>query len=101
MRKLLFTINCFLLLSIANAQTLVMKADGIKGESDKAKFKDKTELLGFVLEGNSPQSSTAGGGMATGKRVYQPITILKQSGTSSPMLFQHFFMGRFIREITI
>ncbi|MGZ8511715.1 MAG: type VI secretion system tube protein TssD [Chitinophagaceae bacterium] len=101
MRKLFFTTVCLIMLAIAHAQTIVMKVDGIKGESAKAKFIDKTELAGLIMEGNSSQNTAAGGGMATGKRVYQPITILKQSGASSPLLFQNFFMGRAIREIVI
>ena len=102
MRKLLFTISSFILFcTITSAQTIVLKADGIKGESDKAKYKDKTELMGLVIEGSSSQSAPAGGGMATGKRTYQPVTILKQTGASSPIFFQNFFIGRFIREVVI
>ena len=63
--------------SITNSQTIVLKVDGMKGESTKAKFKDKTELLGFVLEGFALQSTSAGGGMATGKRSYQPSAFSK------------------------
>lgn len=87
--------------SIVNAQTIVWKVDGIKGESEKAKFTDKTELLGFVMEGASPQITSGGGGMATGKRTYQPAIVLKQTGASSPLLFQNFFMGKHIKEIII
>jgi len=100
MRKLLFTISSVVLFcSISNAQTIVLKVDGIKGESDKAKFKDKTELLGLVMEGSLSQGTATGGGMAAGKRTYEPIVILKQTGASSPFLFQNFFMGRYIREV--
>lgn len=101
MKKILFTIGCFILFSITNAQTIVLKVDGMKGESTKAKFQDKTELLGFVLEGSTLQSTSAGGGMATGKRSYQPVTILKQTGAISPLLFQNFYSGRHIREVVV
>lgn len=101
MRKLFITAVCLFMLTIAHAQTIMMKVDGIKGESAKAKFTDKTELAGLIFEGNSSQNTATGGGMATGKRVYQPITILKQTGASSPLLFQNFFMGRAIREVVI
>ncbi len=102
MRKLLFFLGSFILLNtITNAQTIVWKVDGIKGESDKAKFSDKTELLGVVMEGSSSQGSSAGGGMAVGKRTYQPIVILKQTGASSPLLFQSFFMGKHVKEVVI
>lgn len=100
MRKLFFLLGSFILFNTINAQTIVMKVDGIKGESDKAKFSDKTELMGVVLEGSSSQGTT-GGGMAVGKRSYQPIVILKQTGASSPLLFQNFFMGKHIKEIVI
>jgi type VI protein secretion system component Hcp len=62
-----------------------MKVDGIAGES--AKYKDKTELPGFAMEGSSSQTTATGGGMAAGKRSYQPVTILKQTGACSPLLF--------------
>jgi len=100
MNKFFFLIVSFCLLHpYLNAQFFVMKLDGIAGES--ARFKDKTELLGFVMEGSSSQSTTTGGGMAAGKRSYQPATFLKLAGASSPLLFQNFYMGRFIREISI
>ena len=101
MRKLFFFLSSFILFNTINAQTIVWKVDGIKGESDKAKFSDKTELLGIVMEGSSSQGTTAGGGMAAGKRSYQPIVILKQTGASSPLLFQSFFTGKHIKEIVI
>ena len=100
MRKLLFFLGSFVLFyTITNAQTIVWKVDGIKGESDKAKFSDKTELLGIVMEGSSSQGTTAGGGMAAGKRNYQPIVILKQTGASSPLLLQSFFMGNTLKRL--
>ena len=101
MRKLFFFLGSFILFNTINAQTIVLKVDGIKGESDKAKFSDKTELLGVVMEGSSSQGSATGGGMAVGKRSYQPIIILKQTGASSPLLFQSFFTGKHIKEIVI
>ena len=91
----------FVLIDITYGQNIVMKIDGVPGESLVAKFKDKTELLAFVLEGTSPQATTAGGGMAAGKRSYKPVIILKQSGTASPVLFQNFFMGRMIKDVAI
>ena len=48
MRKLYLTFWGFILIySSMNAQFFVMKVDGVAGES--AKFKDKTELMGFVI----------------------------------------------------
>jgi len=100
MRKLLFTMGSFVLFcTISYAQTIVLKVDGIKGESDKAKFKDKTELLGLLTEGSSCQGTAPGGGMAAGKRTYEPILILKQTGASSPFLFQFFLWAKRIREV--
>ena len=100
MRELFLIISIFILFySNMNAQFFVMKVDGVAGES--VRFKDKTELLGFVMEGNSSQSTAAGGGMAAGKRSYQPATILKQAGASSPILFQNFYTGKLIKEISI
>ena len=100
MKRLFFCCCCFFLLQAsAGAQFIVMKVDGIGGES--ARFRDKTELLGFILEGSSLQTTSAGGGLAAGKRSYQPVTVLKQSGASSPLLFQLFFTGRHIKEIII
>ncbi|HKZ67622.1 MAG TPA: type VI secretion system tube protein Hcp, partial [Chitinophagaceae bacterium] len=101
MKKILFTTSCFILFLITNAQTIVLKVDGMKGESDKAKFKDKTELLGFVMEGAVLQSTSTAGGMSAGKRSYQPITILKQTGAISPLLFQNFYLNKHIREVVV
>jgi len=102
MRKLFFFLGSFILFNtITNAQTIVWKVDGIKGESDKVKFSDRTELLGVVMEGSSSQGSPSGGGMAVGKRSYQPIVILKQTGASSPLLFQSFFTGKHIKNMII
>jgi type VI secretion system Hcp family effector len=101
MRKLFLLFSSFVLFfTITSAQTIVWKVDGIKGESDKSKFADRTELLGLIMEGSAPQAAGAGG-MATGKRTYQPIVVLKQAGASSPVLFQNFFTGKFIKEIVI
>ncbi|WP_276500469.1 Hcp family type VI secretion system effector [Terrimonas pollutisoli] len=86
---------------ITTAQNMVMKIDGVPGESLAAKFKDKTELLAFILEGTSPQAIATGGGMAAGKRSYKPVIILKQSGAASPVLFQNFYMGRMIKDVAI
>jgi type VI secretion system Hcp family effector len=102
MRKQFFLLSSFVVfLTITNAQTIVWKVDGIKGESDKAKFADKTELFGLIMEGASPQITSGGGGMAVGKRTYQPVVILKQTGASTPLLFQNFFMGKSIKEVII
>lgn len=90
-----------ILIDITYGQNIVMKIDGVPGESLAAKFKDKTELLAFILEGASPQAIATGGGMAAGKRSYKPVVILKQSGAASPVLFQNFFMGRMIKDVAI
>ena len=102
MKKTCLLLSLLLMeVGITTAQNMVMKIDGVPGESLAAKFRDKTELLAFILEGDSPQTIAAGGGMATGKRSYKPVIILKQSGAASPVLFQTFFMGRVIKDVAI
>ena len=86
---------------ITTAQNMVMKIDGVPGESLVAKFKDKTELLAFIPEGTSPQATATGSGVVAGKRSYKPVIILKLSGAASPVLFQNFFMGRTIKDVAI
>ncbi|MFC0771854.1 type VI secretion system tube protein Hcp [Terrimonas alba] len=97
----LLLILLLIMAGITTAQNMVMKIDGVPGESPAAKFKDKTELLAFILEGTSPQAIATGGGMAAGKRSYKPVIILKQSGAASPVLFQNFYMGRVIKDVAI
>jgi type VI secretion system secreted protein Hcp len=87
-----------------HAQLITMTAEStkqgkFKGESNKSKFADKIELSGFIQEVNSPRE--AGTGIASGKRSYQPIILLKQAGVSSPQFFQAIATGEILKKVVI
>lgn len=104
-KNILSVLAAFLLMGLATySQTITLVAEGtkqgkFKGESIKSKFPDKTEIIGYVQEVIIPRDVASG--MATGKRSYQPIIILKESGASSPQFFQAMSNNEILRSVVI
>lgn len=89
---------------LLQAQTIILSAEGtkqgkFKGESKLEKFKDKSEINGFMQEVISPRDAASGA--ATGKRNYQPIIILKKAGSASPQFFQALTTNEVLKKVTI
>ena len=96
---ILFSISSF-----SWSQYMMMTLDGqvqgkFKTESNRPGFSDKTEVLGYILEVKSPRDVATG--QSSGKRQYQPITIWKASGASSPQFFQALSKNEVIKKITL
>ena len=62
------------------------KQGALAGESTRAKHEGSLDGLAFHYSVAHPRD--AGGGMATGRRIHQPITFVKQWGAASPQIFQ-------------
>ncbi len=80
-----------------------MKVEGgaknIKGESTLSGHTDQTELLGLNMEVASPRDPSSG--LPTGRRAYQPVTILKKSGPSSPVFFDALATNALLPKVII
>lgn len=106
MKKNILSLGAALLLVslTAYSQTITISVEGtkqgkFKGESSKSKFADRSEITGFIQEVTSPRDAASG--MATGKRMYQPVILLKQSGASSPQFFQALTSNEILKKIII
>ena len=62
------------------------KQGALTGESTRAKHEGSLDGLAFHYSVAHPRD--AGSGMATGRRIHQPITFVKQWGAASPQIFQ-------------
>jgi type VI secretion system secreted protein Hcp len=87
-------ISLFLMIVInGNSQKVYMKVEGmksgvIKDQNAPAKFADRIELTGYSFETSSPTGSGSSGmGIATGRRARTPLTVTKNNGQSSILLF--------------
>ncbi len=73
---------------MAETVHLFLKANGadIKGESSQTSLgrQDSIECLQFVQKTNTARE--AGSGMATGRRSYEPLTIVKRIDKSTPLI---------------
>jgi len=94
----------FLLISSTLMAQITISFEGskqgkFKGESQRKGFEDKSEILGYISELNSPRDPASG--LATGRRSYLPIVILKACGAASPMLMQAAANNEVIKKIVI
>jgi type VI secretion system secreted protein Hcp len=94
----------FSISTISRSQFMMMTLDGkkqgkFKAESNRTGYSDKTEVLGYSMEVKSPIDVSSG--QSTGKRQYQPITIWKASGASSPQFFQAATTNESISKLTL
>lgn len=96
-----------LLLSVitGNSQKVYMKAEGtktgiIKDQIANSKFPDRIELTGYSFE-----SSSAGGlapsGIAAGRRSRSPLTVFKNNGQSSILLFNCNITNEVLKTVVI
>ena len=101
---------CFLLISLlfsvahVNAQFITVTTEGTKqgkfrGESVRGKFNDRSELAGYLMEIISPRDPASG--LATGKRINQPVVLLKASGGSSPQYMQALVQNELLKKVVI
>lgn len=60
---------------------------------------DKIDLVSFVSELSAPRDPATG--MATGKRQYQPLVIVKESGASSPQFLQAAATNEVLKKVVI
>ena len=91
---LLFCVSMAIVLALPSASTwgaelAYLKLEGsrqgiIKGESYQPALKDAIAIYAVEHEINVPYDLSAG--MATGKRVYEPIKLIKRIDKSSPLL---------------
>ncbi len=76
-----------------------MKQGTFKGESSVDKLKNKIELTGYEMEIISPRDAATG--MASGRRVRQPITIHKLYGAASIQFYQAISTNEQLKSVTI
>jgi len=104
-KNIVFLAAALLLLTlITYSQTITLSVEGtkqgkFKGESSKSKFADRSEITGFIQEVTSPRDAASG--MASGRRMYQPVILLKKSGASSPQFFQAITTNEILKKIVI
>lgn len=76
-----------------------MRQGTFKGESNVEKLKNKIELTGYEMEVSSPRDAATG--MASGRRVRQPITIHKLYGAASIQFYQALTTNEQLKSVTI
>ena len=94
-KMILDTIGIILLLMAGmngHTQKVYMKVEGtktgiIKDQNAPAKFPDRIELNGYSFETSSAGGPASGIGIATGRRTRTPLTVIKNNGQSSILLF--------------
>ena len=90
--------------SFASSQFTMMtieaqKQGKFRGESTRSGHTEKIDVLGYMMQVSSPRDAASG--QASGKRLYQPITIWKLSGAASPQFFQALTANENIKTVTI
>lgn len=88
MKPILFFFIAIFFFNTIFSQTILLSVDGVKlgkfrGESLRQRAADKMDLTSFVMEMGVVRSPTG-----LGRRQYQPVTIVKQSGPASPQFLQ-------------
>lgn len=110
MRPILFTIaSLFLISSIASSQSISismtvesMVQGKFMAESMRAKAVEKAnkiDVVSVASELTSPRDIASG--LATGKRQHKPLTIVKQSGASSPQFFRAAISNENLKKVVI
>ena len=103
-RLLLLFVLCAFTAGSIRAQFIMISTEGskqgkFKGESTRSKFNDRSELAGYLMEVLSPRD--AGTGQATGRRVFQPVVLLKATGGSSPQYMQALAQNEVLKRVVI
>ncbi len=101
---LLFAIAILAISAAVHSQTIALFAEGtnqgkFKGESTKKMLADRSEITGYQQEVTTPRDAASG--MASGKRMHQPVIILKQTGASSPQFFQALCTNELLKKVVI
>ena len=102
MRPIIFTIaSLFLISSFAFSQISVTVEGTVQGKfkSETRTTKDKIDLIGYSQEVAAPRDLASG--QASGKRSYQPLTIVKAAGASSPQFFQALLTNEVLKKVVI
>ena len=91
MKPILFFFIAIFFFNTIFSQTILLSVDGVKlgkfkGESLRQRAADKMDLSSFVME--MAVARDAATGRSSGRRQYQPVTIVKQSGAASPQFLQ-------------
>ncbi len=105
MKKTLFVIliSC-LSLSLSHAQSVFMTVEGVKqgkfkGETMNRKLADRMDVTGYLQELSSPRDLATG--QASGKRIHQPLIVLKPAGASSPQFFSAAATNELLKKVVI
>ena len=102
MRPIIFTIaSLFLISSFAFSQMSITVESNAQGKfkSESRSGKDKIDLIGYMQEVAAPRDLATG--QASGKRAYQPLTIVKAVGASSPQFFQALLTNEVLKKVVI
>jgi type VI secretion system Hcp family effector len=84
----------FMLITVNGAKQGLFKAEGMR-----AGHKDKIEVLGYSASVSN--ATDAASGQSTGRRQYQPLTVWKAVGPSSPQFFMALAQNESIKKVTI
>ncbi len=89
--------------AIHAAVTLVLRLDGIPGESTVPGHVDEIVLgeVSFSVEQAVALKEAGKGGASAGKAAFTPITISKGADKASPMLFLNSILGRPIKNAKV
>jgi type VI secretion system Hcp family effector len=103
-RKLSLLAIWLLLFITVDAQKVYMKVEGsksgiIKDQGMPSKFADRIELTGYSFESSSPREM--GSGMAVGRRQKAPLTITKNNGSSSILLFSAQITNEVLKTVVL
>ena len=103
-KPVLLVLSMLFVTSALMAQSISVSFEGtrqgkFKGESLRKGMEDKSDVIGYVSEVNSPRDLATG--MATGRRSYLPVVILKASGAASPQILQACATNEVIKKIVI
>lgn len=80
------------------AVDMILELDGIKGESQDAKHKDKIDVIAWSWGASQAASGHSGGGSGSGKVNVQDISLTKYIDKSSPTLMLKVCKGEHIKK---
>jgi len=83
------------------AVDMFIKIEGIPGEAQDAKHKDEIDVLAWSWGESQSGTTHMGHGSGGGKVNVQDLSITKYIDKSTPLLMQHCFTGKHIKEATL
>ena len=103
MRPILFTIASLLLIcTVANGQYLWLTVEGGaqgKFKPENSRQRNTIDAISFTQEVTTPRDLATG--QSSGRRQYQPITIVKSAGASSPQFLQALINNEVLKKVTL